>query len=103
LATSDEAGVYLASTKDKRNVFVTGNPEYESHTLHTEYVRDVGEGMEPAIPVNYYPGNNPDNEPKASWRSHGHLLFSNWLNYCVYQQTPYDLEQFSEHNFTKDD
>jgi homoserine O-succinyltransferase len=103
LATSDEAGVYLASTKDKRNVFVTGHPEYESHTLHTEYVRDVGEGMEPAIPVNYYPGNNPDNEPKASWRSHGHLLFSNWLNYCVYQQTPYDLEQFSEHNFTKDD
>ncbi len=103
LATSDEAGVYLASTPDKRNVFVTGHPEYESHTLHNEYVRDVGEGMEPNIPVNYYPDNNPELTPRASWRSHGHLLFSNWLNYCVYQQTPYDLEHFSEENFTKDD
>lgn len=103
LATSEQAGVYLASTKDKRNVFVTGHPEYESHTLHNEYVRDLGEGMEPIVPVNYYPDNNPENKPRASWRSHGHLLFSNWLNYCVYQQTPYDLEHFSEANFTKDD
>lgn len=103
LATSDTAGVYLASTKDKRNVFVTGHPEYESHTLHTEYVRDRGEGMEPAIPVNYYPDDNPDNPPRATWRSHGHLLFSNWLNYCVYQQTPYDLDKFSEANFTTDE
>ncbi|MCG7498490.1 homoserine O-succinyltransferase [Vibrio sp. Of7-15] len=103
LATSEQAGVYLASTKDKRNVFVTGHPEYESHTLHNEYVRDLGEGMEPIVPVNYYPDNNPENKPRATWRSHGHLLFSNWLNYCVYQQTPYDLEHFSEANFTKDD
>jgi len=103
LATSDVAGVYLAATKDKRNVFVTGHPEYECHTLHNEYVRDLGEGMDPAIPVNYYPNDNPDNQPIASWRSHGHLLFSNWLNYCVYQQTPYDLEHFSEDNFTRDD
>ena len=103
LATSDVAGVYLAATKDKRNVFVTGHPEYDSFTLHNEYVRDLGEGMEPAIPVNYYPNNNPDNKPIASWRSHGHLLFANWLNYCVYQQTPYDLDTFSEANFTKDD
>lgn len=103
LAVSDVAGVYLAATKDKRNVFVTGHPEYESHTLHNEYVRDLGEGMDPPIPVNYYPNDNSDNEPIASWRSHGHLLFSNWLNYCVYQQTPYDLEHFSEDNFTKDD
>ncbi len=63
LATSDVAGVYLATTKDKRNVFVTGHPEYDSHTLHNEYIRDLGEGMEPAIPVNYYPNNNPDNPP----------------------------------------
>ncbi len=103
MATSDKAGVYLAATKDKRNVFVTGHPEYDSHTLHNEYVRDLGEGLEPAIPLNYYPDNNPDNEPYVSWRSHGHLLFSNWLNYCVYQQTPYDLAHFSESAFTKDD
>jgi homoserine O-succinyltransferase len=103
LATSEQAGVYLASTKDKRNVFVTGHPEYESHTLHHEYVRDVGEGMEPDVPVNYYPNNDPEQSPRASWRSHGHLLFSNWLNYCVYQQTPYDLDHFSEENFTKDE
>ncbi|CED72202.1 homoserine O-succinyltransferase [Aliivibrio wodanis] len=102
LATSEQAGVYLASTKDKRNVFVTGHPEYDSFTLHNEYVRDLGEGMEPIIPVNYYPENNPDIPPKATWRSHGHLLFSNWLNYCVYQQTPYDLDHFSEKNFTRD-
>ncbi|MCE7535366.1 homoserine O-acetyltransferase MetA [Aliivibrio fischeri] len=102
LATSKEAGVYLAATKDKRNVFVTGHPEYDSFTLHNEYVRDLGEGMEPTIPVNYYPDDNPDITPKATWRSHGHLLFSNWLNYCVYQQTPYDLEHFSEQNFTRD-
>nr|WP_155689970.1 homoserine O-succinyltransferase [Aliivibrio fischeri] len=103
LATSKEAGVYLATTKDKRNVFVTGHPEYDSFTLHNEYVRDLGEGMEPTIPVNYYPDDNPDITPKATWRSHGHLLFSNWLNYCVYQQTPYDLEHFSEQNFTRDE
>ncbi|ELC9715539.1 homoserine O-succinyltransferase [Vibrio vulnificus] len=103
LATSDDAGVYLATTKDKRNVFVTGHPEYDPHTLHNEYIRDLGEGMEPAIPVNYYPNDNPDNPPIASWRSHGHLLFSNWLNYCVYQQTPYDLDHFSEDAFTKDE
>lgn len=103
LATSKEAGVYLAATKDKRNVFVTGHPEYDSFTLHHEYIRDLREGMEPTIPVNYYPDDNPDITPKATWRSHGHLLFSNWLNYCVYQQTPYDLEHFSEQNFTRDE
>lgn len=102
LATSEQAGVYLASTKDKRNVFVTGHPEYDSFTLHNEYIRDLGEGMEPVIPLNYYPDNNPEISPKATWRSHGHLLFSNWLNYCVYQQTPYDLDHFSEQNFTRD-
>ena len=102
LATSEQAGVYLASTKDKRNVFVTGHPEYDSFTLHHEYVRDLGEGMEPTIPLNYYPDDDPEIPPKATWRSHGHLLFSNWLNYCVYQQTPYDLDHFSEQNFTRD-
>lgn len=103
LATSEQAGVYLAATKDKRNLFVTGHPEYDVNTLHNEYIRDAGEGMEPNIPVNYYPDNNPEKPPVASWRSHGHLLFSNWLNYCVYQQTPYDLDQFSVANFTRDE
>ncbi|CAH0539697.1 homoserine O-acetyltransferase MetA [Vibrio marisflavi] len=103
LATSDIAGVYLAATKDKRNVFVTGHPEYDALTLHSEYTRDVKEGSDPAIPVNYYPNNDVNSTPKATWRSHGHLLFSNWLNYCVYQQTPYDLAQFSEERFTVDD
>ena len=103
LATSEQAGVYLAATKDKRNVFVTGHPEYDVDTLHNEYMRDTGEGMEPMIPVNYYPNNDPEQSPIASWRSHGHLLFANWLNYCVYQQTPYDLDRFSEANFTKDE
>ncbi|MGL6055749.1 MAG: homoserine O-acetyltransferase/O-succinyltransferase family protein, partial [Vibrio metschnikovii] len=103
LATSSIAGVYLAATKDKRNVFVTGHPEYDADTLHQEYVRDVAEGLQPPIPLNYYPDDNPEQPPRASWRSHGHLLFANWLNYCVYQQTPYDLEHFSEDKFTKDD
>ncbi|WP_434357179.1 homoserine O-succinyltransferase [Parasalinivibrio latis] len=103
LVTSEEAGTYMAATKDKRHVFVTGHPEYDHLTLHHEYVRDTGEGMEPAVPVNYYPDNNPDNPPRVSWRSHGHLLFSNWLNYCVYQQTPYDLDHFSEEYFTRDE
>ncbi|WP_087026693.1 homoserine O-acetyltransferase MetA [Thaumasiovibrio subtropicus] len=102
LATSDTAGVYLATTKDKRNVFVTGHPEYDVNTLANEYHRDLSQGMEPAIPVNYFPKDDPNSQPIASWRSHGHLLFSNWLNYCVYQQTPYDLDKFSEENFTRD-
>lgn len=103
LATSEKAGTYLAATKDKRNVFVTGHPEYDSHTLHNEYVRDQAEGMDPDVPINYYPENDPSQEPIVSWRSHGHLLFTNWLNYCVYQLTPFDLAHFSEEFFTKDE
>ncbi|MGX9416366.1 homoserine O-succinyltransferase MetA [Vibrio sp. RC27] len=103
LATSEQAGVYLAATQDKRHVFVTGHPEYEAATLGNEYKRDLAEGLEPSVPLNYYPNNSASNDPKATWRSHGHLLFSNWLNYCVYQQTPYDLDRFSEANFTNDD
>lgn len=102
LATSRIAGVYLASTKDKRNVFVTGHPEYEAEALHNEYLRDIAQGIPTQIPVNYYPQNDPNNAPHASWRSHGYLLFSNWLNYCVYQLTPFDLEHFSENAFTQD-
>lgn len=103
LAESESAGVYLAASRDKRHVFVTGHPEYDATTLHNEYQRDLEQGLEPSLPINYYPQDNVDCTPRATWRSHGHLLFSNWLNYCVYQQTPYDLDRFSEANFTKDD
>ncbi|MDC9582702.1 homoserine O-succinyltransferase [Xenorhabdus sp. PR6a] len=91
LASSEEVGAYLFASKDKRLVFVTGHPEYDVGTLAAEYWRDHAAGLEPEFPVNYFPNNDPDSKPVASWRSHGHLLFSNWLNYYVYQITPYDL------------
>lgn len=91
LAESEQAGAYLFATKDKRMAFVTGHPEYDAHTLSGEYFRDVAAGLSPDVPVNYFPDENPEHSPKASWRSHGHLLFTNWLNYYVYQITPFDL------------
>lgn len=95
-AESEEAGVYLAATKDCRQVFVTGHPEYDAETLHHEYHRDLTAGINPNVPANYYPGNDPARPPYHSWRSHGHLLFSNWLNYYVYQLTPYDLDTLDQ-------
>ena len=95
LATSDETGAYLMASRDKRLVFVTGHPEYDSHTLADEYMRDIGAGIDSPLPYNYFPGNNSRLTPPASWRSHGHLLFSNWLNYYVYQITPYDLKHMT--------
>lgn len=91
LASSDQDEAYLMASEDGRQVFVTGHPEYDADTLAKEYHRDLGEGLEPDIPVNYFPDDNPAQEPKVTWRSHGNLLFGNWLNYCVYQITPYDL------------
>lgn len=91
LADSDITGPYLMATADKRMAFVTGHPEYDSFTLANEYFRDLKAGIQPAIPENYFPHNNPDLTPKATWRSHAYLLFSNWLNYYVYQLTPFDL------------
>ena len=70
---------------------MTGHPEYDRLTLKAEYDRDVSRGLEIAVPKNYYPGDDPDKTPQMSWRSHAHLLYANWLNYCVYQETPYDL------------
>jgi len=92
VAQSDEAGVYLVASEDKRHVFVTGHPEYDAHTLAQEYQRDVTMGLEPKVPVNYFKGNDPNNDPRSSWRSHGSLLFNNWINYYVYQITPYQLD-----------
>lgn len=94
-AASEETGAYLMASRDKRLVFVTGHPEYDANTLASEYLRDIGAGIDSPVPYNYFPGNNPRLTPQASWRSHGHLLFSNWLNYYVYQITPYDLKHMT--------
>lgn len=91
LATAEDGSVYLMASHDKRQVYVTGHPEYDAETLAKEYHRDLGEGLEPSIPDNYFPGDDPEKSPSVTWRSHGNLLFCNWLNYCVYQITPYDL------------
>lgn len=93
LAESDDAGVYLAASKDMRQIYVTGHPEYDSDTLKLEYERDMLKGISPIVPKNYFPGNDPSKQPHNSWRSHAHLLYSNWLNYCVYQTTPYNIEE----------
>ncbi|PWC15439.1 homoserine O-succinyltransferase [Brenneria roseae subsp. roseae] len=95
LVESEQAGAYLFASKDKRLAFVTGHPEYDAHTLADEFFRDYDAGLEPIVPVNYFPDNNPQIAPKATWRSHGHLLFVNWLNYYVYQITPYDLRRMN--------
>lgn len=92
LADSDEAGLYLLATKDLKKVFITGHSEYDPLTLKSEYERDVNKGMDIKVPVNYYHNDDPKQLPKVRWRSHANLLFSNWLNYCVYQATPFNLE-----------
>lgn len=91
LAESDEAGVYLCMSEDGKQIFVTGHSEYDRYTLDYEYKRDVGKGLNPDIPVNYYPDNNPEKKPLLTWRSHSMNLYTNWLNYYVYQVTPYEL------------
>ena len=93
LASSDEAGVYAIATKNGRQIFITGHSEYDALTLEKEYKRDVAAGKPIAVPKNYYPGDDPEKKPIVSWRSHANLLYSNWLNYFVYQTTPYDLHE----------
>ena len=95
LAETEEGDAYLFASKDKRIAFVTGHPEYDAQTLAQEYFRDVEAGLGPEVPYNYFPHNDPQNTPRASWRSHGNLLFTNWLNYYVYQITPYDLRHMN--------
>ena len=92
VSESDEAGVYIAATKNKKHVFVTGHSEYDPLTLRDEYLRDLQKGVSIDIPKNYFPNNDPQQIPKHRWKSHGNLLFGNWLNYYVYQETPFDLE-----------
>lgn len=93
LASSDEAGVYAVSTDKGRQIFITGHSEYDAGTLAAEYFRDLNEGKPIEIPKNYFPDDNPDNPPVVTWRSHANLLYSNWLNYFVYQTTPYDINK----------
>ena len=93
LAESDEAGLYLLGTKDGRHIFVTGHSEYDPLTLKAEYDRDINRGLPIHVPQNYYPDNDPTRVPHVRWRGHANLLFSNWLNYYVYQVTPYDVSQ----------
>tara|TARA_R110002153_G_scaffold25502_7_gene80819 strand:- start:9480 stop:10400 length:921 start_codon:yes stop_codon:yes gene_type:complete len=96
LAKSDEGGAYIVASEDKRLVFVTGHPEYDPDSLKQEYQRDLSTNGQPQIPVNYFVDNDPNKDPMVNWRAHGSLLFTNWLNYYVYQNTPYDLDQLSE-------
>jgi len=89
---SAAAGPAIIASLDGREVFVTGHCEYDRLTLASEYERDTKRGLNPAVPRNYFPGDDPTAVPPMTWCSHAHLLFSNWLNYFVYQQTPYDIE-----------
>jgi homoserine O-succinyltransferase len=91
LADSPEAGFYLAASKDGKQIFVSGHPEYDARTLSDEYRRDIGKGLEIDVPKNYFTGDDPDRNILVRWRGHANLLYSNWLNYYVYQETPYDL------------
>ncbi len=92
LAKSDESGVYIITDKNERRFFITGHSEYDSHTLKNEYDRDVAKGLDIKVPINYFPDDDPSKEPMVSWRAHANLLYSNWLNYYVYQTTPYDIK-----------
>jgi len=92
LSESDDAGIYAVLARDGREVFITGHSEYAPETLDNEYKRDVAKNLPIDIPQNYYPGNDPNKHPVIRWRSHANLLFSNWLNYFVYQVTPYYID-----------
>jgi len=93
LSESDESGVYMVMGRNGREFFITGHSEYSATTLDNEYKRDLAKGLPIDMPKNYYRDNNPANEPLVRWRSHANLLFTNWLNYFVYQETPYDLSK----------
>lgn len=91
MSVSDEAGVYAVGNRSGSRFFITGHSEYDAKTLDGEYRRDLARGLDPEIPKHYYPDDNPENEPEMRWRAHSTLLFTNWLNYFVYQTTPFDL------------
>ena len=96
LAESEAAGVFLAIAEGGKKIFVTGHPEYDRYTLNNEYFRDLNKGLPIQVPYNYYPDDNPENKPLLQWRSHSNNLYSNWLNYYVYQITPYDISELGK-------
>jgi len=93
LASSELSGAHLISDKSGRQLFITGHVEYDRETLKGEYVRDAGKGLDTALPYNYFPDNDPSKEPVNSWFGHASLMYSNWLNFCVYQKTPFDISK----------
>ena len=93
MAVSDEAGVYAVGNLDGSRFFITGHSEYDADTLDKEYRRDLEKGMDPQIPRHYYPDDDPANIPVLRWRAHSTLLYTNWLNYFVYQTTPFDISK----------
>jgi homoserine O-succinyltransferase len=93
IADSEDAGIYMIMARGGREFYITGHSEYSPMTLDFEYHRDLDKGMNPGIPKNYYTDDDPTKKPIVRWRGHAHLLFSNWLNYFVYQATPYDLNR----------
>lgn len=95
LATSERAGVFAVKTESNRQFFITGHPEYDPDTLAEEYIRDIAKDKNTAIPENYFPDDDPTKSPIVTWRAHAQLLYSNWLNYYVYQTTPYDLKNIN--------
>ncbi len=96
LSESEESGIYIVSSKAGRQIFVTGHSEYDPLTLKSEYDRDIGKGLSISVPKNYYHKDDPTTTPGVRWRSHANLLFSNWLNYYVYQETPFDLKELND-------
>jgi homoserine O-succinyltransferase/O-acetyltransferase len=96
LATSPEAGVYAIKTDHGHQVFLMGHAEYDRNTLKSEYLRDVAAGVDIQLPANYFPNDDPEREPIVNWRSCAHMLYGNWLNYCVYQSVPYDPEEIEK-------
>lgn len=96
LASSEMAGVYAVSTENGKQIFITGHSEYDGNTLKKEYERDLAAGKPIHIPYHYFPGDDPAKEPMVTWRGHANLLYSNWLNYFVYQTTPYNLEELKD-------
>ncbi len=96
MADSDDAGITILKTEDSKMFFVFCHLEYDANTLSDEYHRDLGKGMDPDIPENYFPGDDPSKNPVVNWRSAGQLFYTNWLNYYVYQSTPYDVAKIGE-------
>jgi len=99
LTSSELSGVHIVANKNGRQYFITGHSEYDRDTLSNEYFRDLDKGIDIQIPYNYFPDDNPENTPVYSWRCTANLMFSNWLNYCVYQNTPYNLEELELRNW----